>query len=105
MNDKELADFLRSMSLHSLTGRVHAALREAATRIESLSADAGRWQRYNGTHDLGEDERIECHVLIGVNVFRGNEWCAFYNVTPEEFEENMAAIEQDNAAKAQENKS
>lgn len=69
-------------------------LREAAAALEAAREDvanAARWRLCTSEHQIEGDEVIKCHVNVGVNVWQGAEWCAFYECSPDELQ---AAIDQ-----------
>lgn len=47
-----------------------------------------------GKHYLGDGERIECHIIVGVNVWRGDRWVSFHQCSPEEFALTLASIQE-----------
>lgn len=65
-------------------------LEKALSRIDaspkggSDAVDAELWRFCNGKHQIDDAERIECHVIVGVNVWRGDEWLSFHQGSPEE---------------------
>jgi len=74
--------------------RLNALADEFAAALEAAREDAelaAKWRLCTGEHQIEGDEVIKCHVNVGVNVWQGAEWCAFYECSPDELQ---AAIDQ-----------
>lgn len=54
--------------------------------ISTQRQDAEKWRRYNSVNELPIGERIESHVLVGVNVWRGDKWLGYHETTTEEWD-------------------
>jgi hypothetical protein len=58
-------------------------LGEVTGELEKARKDAESWRLCTSDHTI-DDETIKCHVNVGVNVWRGNEWLSFHQCTPDE---------------------
>ena len=65
-----------------------AAALEAAREDAELAA---KWRLCTSEHVIEGDERITCHINVGVNIWEGAEWSGFQECTPDELK---AAIDQ-----------
>lgn len=81
-------------------------LRRYHTEITRMAEDAEKWRLANSEYPFGkEGEIIKCHVNIGVNVWRGEDWVGFHECSIEELKQVLEADaasqdeEQDDAAK------
>lgn len=86
-----------------LSARTAVDNANALTDIQRERADAAErrvaeLEAMTGKHDLGNGERIECHITVGVNVWRGERWVSFHQCSPEEFALTLASIKEKNAA-------
>lgn len=94
----EIDVLLRDLKKHGNAGRDCALAAEDALTIAAAieaaredAANAARWRLCTSEHQIEGDEVIKCHVNVGVNVWHGAEWCAFYECSPDELQ---AAIDQ-----------
>lgn len=67
-------------------------------RADAAERRVAELKAMTGKHELGNGERIECHITVGVNVWRGDRWVSFHQCSPQEFALTLASIKKKNAA-------
>lgn len=58
---------------------------------------AAKWNLANVKRDIGDGERIDCHVNVGVNVWENDDWVSFHVCSIDELEQVLNKIDSGDA--------